>query len=160
MKPILTGLLAVSSLAGMAAAASSPVENSKLFSQSTWLISKEFTLAVEAMPAESYDFKPNPEEMSFGELTIHIAKSNSDAFKDVAGTEALAQPSGTDKKTAIKFLTDSFDKCAKDFAAMPPAQFNKMLDIGEGRQATGSKCSAGPSLTPRSTAARRRCICE
>jgi len=91
----------------------------------------------EAMPAESYDFKPNPEEMSFGELMIHIAKANSDAFADVAGTKALAQPSGTDKETAIKFLTDSFDKCAKDFAAMTPAQFNRMLDIGEGRQATG-----------------------
>jgi hypothetical protein len=29
----------------------------------------------EAMPAESYDFKPNPEEMSFGELMIDIARS-------------------------------------------------------------------------------------
>ena len=89
------------------------------------------------MPAESYHFKPNPEEMSFGELMIHIAQANSEAFANVAGTEALAQPSGTDKKTAIKFLTDSFDKCAKDFATMTPVQFNKMLDIGEGRQATG-----------------------
>jgi hypothetical protein len=26
----------------------------------------------EAMPAESYDFKPNPEEISFGELMIEI----------------------------------------------------------------------------------------
>jgi uncharacterized damage-inducible protein DinB len=139
MKAIFTGLLAVSFLAGMAAADSGPAENDfKALFAKHWQISKEFTLAVaEAMPAESYDFKPNPEEMSFGELMIHIAKSNSDAFADVAGTEALAQPSGTDKKTAIKFLTDSFDKCAKDLAAMPPAQFNKMFDIGEGRQATG-----------------------
>jgi len=29
-----------------------------------WQVAKEFTLAVaEAMPAESYDFKPNPEEL-------------------------------------------------------------------------------------------------
>jgi uncharacterized damage-inducible protein DinB len=138
-KVILTGLLAVSFLAGMAAAASGPAENDfKALFGKHWQISKEFTLAVvEAMPAESYDFKPNPEEMSFGELMIHIAKSNSDAFADVAGTEALAQPSVTDKKTAIKFLADSFDRCAKDFAAMTPAQFNRMLNIGEGRQATG-----------------------
>jgi len=138
-RSILKGLLAVSFLAGMAAAASGPAENDfKALFAKHWQISKEFTLAVaEAMPAESYDFKPNPEEMSFGELMIHIAKANSDAFADVAGTEALAQPSGTDKKTAIKFLTDSFDRCAKDFAAMTPAQFNKMLDIGEGRKATG-----------------------
>jgi len=139
MKAILKGLLAVSFLAGMAVAVSGPAESDfKALFAKHWQISKEFTLAVaEAMPAESYDFKPNPEEMSFGELMIHIAKSNSDAFADVAGTEALARPSGTDKKTAIKFLTDSFDRCAKDFAAMTPAQFNKMLDIGEGRKATG-----------------------
>jgi hypothetical protein len=66
---------------------------------------------------------------------LHIATSNSEAFANAAGTEALAQPSGTDKKTAIKFLSDSFDKCAKDFAAMTPSQLNRMVDIGAGRQA-------------------------
>ena len=39
-----------------------------------WLVAKEFTLAVaEAMPAESYGFKPNPDELSFGQLMMHIA---------------------------------------------------------------------------------------
>ena len=100
MKTILTGLLAALLLVGTVAAASGPAENDfKALFAKHWQISKEFTLAVaEAMPAESYDFKPNPEEMSFGELMIHIAKSNSDAFADVAGNEALAQPSGTDRK--------------------------------------------------------------
>ncbi|MBK5294063.1 MAG: hypothetical protein JJE04_20600 [Acidobacteriia bacterium] len=46
-----------------------------------WQVSKEFTLAVaEAMPAEGYDFKPHPEEMSFGKLMIHIADENSRDF--------------------------------------------------------------------------------
>ena len=32
-----------------------------------WKTARELTLAVaDAMPAENYDFKPNPEEMSFG----------------------------------------------------------------------------------------------
>lgn len=54
-----------------------------------WQISKEFTLAVaEAMPTEYYDFKPNPEEMSFGELMSHIAQSNAEAFANVAETAA------------------------------------------------------------------------
>jgi len=103
-----------------------------------WQISKEFTLAVaEAMPAEYYNFKPNPEEMSFGELMSHIAQSNSEAFADVADIEPLPVPSGYDKKTVIKFLNDSFDWCAKEFAAMTPAQFDRMLNIGEGRHTTG-----------------------
>ncbi len=46
---------------------SPPAENDfKALFAKHWQISKEFTLAeAEAMPAESYDFKPNPEEMSF-----------------------------------------------------------------------------------------------
>jgi hypothetical protein len=39
-----------------------------------WQVSKPFTLNVaNAMPAEFYSFKPNAEEMSFGEQIIHIA---------------------------------------------------------------------------------------
>jgi uncharacterized damage-inducible protein DinB len=132
------GLLFALFLAGTSTA-SDPLENDfKAVFAKHWQISKEFTLAVaEAMPAESYGFKPNPQEMSFGELMIHIAQSNSEAFSRVAGTKELAQPSGNDKQTAIKFLADSFDKCAKDFAAMTPEQFDKMFDISGGRQATG-----------------------
>src|SRR6188768_2928345 len=38
-----------------------------------WQVAKEFTLAVaEAMPADSYDFKPNPEQLTFGRLMTHI----------------------------------------------------------------------------------------
>src|SRR5437016_9614729 len=106
LKAILTGLLAGSFLAGMAAAASGTAENDfKALFAKHWQISKEFTLAVaEAMPAESYDFKPSSEEMSFGELMIHIATSNSEAFANVVGTEALAQPSGTHKRLSSSFL--------------------------------------------------------
>lgn len=42
-----------------------------------WQVSKGFTIAVaEAMPADLYGFKPNPDEMTFGEQMIHIAQSN------------------------------------------------------------------------------------
>ena len=104
-----------------------------------WQTTKAFTLAVaDAMPAESYDFKPNPEEMSFGQLMIHIADANSRFFARAAGTEPLAKPSGADKPTAIKFLTESFDKCAKDLDAMTPEQMGKMVGP-EGRQVQASE---------------------
>lgn len=138
MKSMTMSLMTVL-LVAAGAMASDPLENDfKAVFAKHWQISKEFTLAVaEDMPAENYDFKPNPQEMSFGELMTHIALSNSEAFARVAGTKELAQPSGKDKQTAIKFLADSFDQCAKDFAAMRPEQFDKMFDIPEGRQATG-----------------------
>jgi uncharacterized damage-inducible protein DinB len=97
-----------------------------------WQIAKEFTLAVaEAMPAEGYKFKPNPEELSFGQLMVHIATQNSNSCATATGTKPLAELSNealspeTDKQTAIKFLTISFDKCAKDLDATPPEQWNK-----------------------------------
>ena len=138
MKSIVTGLLAVSLLAGANVPAMAAGNDFRTLFTKHWQISKEFTLAVaDAMPAEYYDFKPNPEEMSFGEMMFHLAKSNSEAFANVADIEPLPAPSGYDKKTVIKFLSDSFEWCAKEFAAMTPAQFDRMINIGEGRQATG-----------------------
>lgn len=58
-----------------------------------WQVAREFTLAVaEAMPAEGYDFKPNAEEMSFGQLMIHIAAQNSDSCASAAGTKPPPSP--------------------------------------------------------------------
>ena len=43
-----------------------------------WKVAKEFTLAVaDAMPAEDYDFKPNPEELSFGRTTLGLTLGSS-----------------------------------------------------------------------------------
>ena len=100
--------------------------DSKAIFAKHWQVAKEFTLAVaEAMPAESYDFKPNPEELSFGRLMTHIAAQNSDSCASATGTKPLAEPAATDRPTAIKFLTETFDKCAKELDAMPPEQLNK-----------------------------------
>jgi uncharacterized damage-inducible protein DinB len=98
-----------------------------------WQVAKEFTLAVaEAMPAEGYDFKPNPDELSFGQLMVHIAARNSDSCATSTGTEpppsmpsSSTNPPPTDKQTAIKLLTISLDKCAKVIDAMSPEHWNK-----------------------------------
>jgi uncharacterized damage-inducible protein DinB len=134
MKATLMGFLCLSFLAGMAAAPNSPAEtDQKALFAKHWQISKEFTLAVaEAMPAEGYDFKPTAEEMGFGQLMVHIAAQNSDSCASATGTQAppsipssSVTPPATNKQTAIKFLTISFDKCTKEIDAMPPEQWNK-----------------------------------
>src|SRR5207249_10954242 len=79
--------------------------DSKAIFAKHWQVAKEFTLAVaEAMPAESYDFKPNPEELSFGRLMTHIAAQNSDSCASATGTKPLAEPAATDRPTAITLL--------------------------------------------------------
>ena len=111
-----------------------------------WQVAKEFTLAVaEAMPADSYGFKPNPEELSFGQLMMHIAAQNSDSCASAAGTEPVAglsseaSPPETDKQTAIKFLTLSFNKCARDLDAMPAEQWNKEVYKVHGKPVLASE---------------------
>jgi uncharacterized damage-inducible protein DinB len=99
-----------------------------------WQVAKEFTLAVaEAMPAESYDFRPNPEELSFGRLMTHIGAQNSDSCASATGSTRVAEPAATDKPTAIKYLTDSFDDCARALEAMPPEQLNNEVYRFEGQ---------------------------
>ena len=42
-----------------------------------WKITGDFTIAVaKAMPAGNYGFKPDPDEMSYGQLMAHIGVSN------------------------------------------------------------------------------------
>jgi uncharacterized damage-inducible protein DinB len=134
MKAILMGFLSLSFLAGMTAAPNSLTETDyKAMFAKHWQIAKEFTMAVaEAMPAEGYDFKPNPEELSFGQLMFHIAAQNSDSCSDAAGTKPLAEldssklvPPATDRQTAIRVLNLAFDKCAREIDGMPSEQWNK-----------------------------------
>jgi uncharacterized damage-inducible protein DinB len=105
-----------------------------------WQTAKEFTLAVaDAMPAEGYDFKPNPEEMSFGRLMIHIADQNSDSCASATGTEPLEAPTATDKHTAIQFLNDTFDKCAREVGALPPEQWTREAYKFQGQPVTAQE---------------------
>jgi len=80
-----------------------------------WKISKQFTLDVaNAMPAESYSFKPNADEMTFGEQMAHIAIANAFRFNQITGVALpfpidLSKPMPSDKKTVMPMLEQSFD---------------------------------------------------
>src|SRR5579859_6436842 len=81
-----------------------------------WKTSGEFTIAVaNAMPADGYTFRPNPEEMSYGQLMAHIAGVNLNACANASGltkpalTPKIAewakdpQKVDVDKDTAVQF---------------------------------------------------------
>ncbi|MDQ2946999.1 MAG: DinB family protein [Acidobacteriota bacterium] len=104
-----------------------------------WKTSGEFTMAVaKAMPAESYDFRPSPEEMTFGQLMAHIAGANLGACANASGLAAPALPPkiaeyrkntklDVDHDTAISFLSDSFDFCNKAVAATTPEHMHTVV---------------------------------
>ena len=100
-----------------------------------WKTSKTFTLAVAAvMPDADYGFKPNPDEMSFGDLMVHIALANASYASRAAGEKnPFTKPATADKATAIKLLTDSYDYCISKVGAINNEDYFKMVGP-EGRQ--------------------------
>jgi len=80
-----------------------------------WSTAKDLTIAVaDAMPADVYNFKPNPEEMSFGEQMVHIANANYNYCTRLTGGKSPFQkPETINKASAMKVLGESFDYCTE-----------------------------------------------
>jgi hypothetical protein len=112
-----------------------------------WKITGDFTIAVaQKMPADSYGFKPVPEELSFGQLMVQIAGANLNACKLASGMTGPAVPEKLaaalkdekltiDKEPAVQFLTDTFEFCNKAVASMTPEKMDAV--VGTTRKMTG-----------------------
>jgi uncharacterized damage-inducible protein DinB len=131
-------LLAPIVFATLAATAQTAPENSVLDVPEfvhDWQISKQFTIDVaNAMPAELYSFKPNPDEMTFGEQMVHIAGSNVYRFHEITGIQPLfpfdpAKEPASDKQSAIKFLEQSFDYVMDVLPKITPEQLKHTWHI-------------------------------
>jgi uncharacterized damage-inducible protein DinB len=112
-----------------------------------WKTSGVFTLEVaEAMPSESYSFKPVPEEMSFGQVMLHIGSANLGACSLASGMKRPEMPADVaqavkenrvdvDKTVAIKYLKQTFAFCDDAVASMTPAKLDAV--VGGNRKMTG-----------------------
>ena len=98
-----------------------------------WVTAKELTIAVaQTMPDADYSFKPNPDEMSFGEQIVHIGGGNYAYCSRAAGGKSpYVKPEKSDKATAMKVLSESFDYCAQTVGAVK--DFDKQVGP-EGKQ--------------------------
>ncbi len=94
-----------------------------------WKVTGDFTIAVaKAMPAADWGFRPNPEEMTFGELIPHIAGANLNACANAANLKrpdipepilkSVAEKRPPDRDLALQFLADSFKFCNDVVAGM------------------------------------------
>lgn len=109
---VIAGLLAVPTFAADEGGATTKFQQEFL---KHWSIAKELTQAVaDAMPADGYSFKPNPEEMSFGEQIVHIANANYNYCTRLTGGKSpFKKPETIDKASAMKVLGESFDYCTE-----------------------------------------------
>ena len=109
--------------------------------QKHWSTAKELTLAVaDAMPPESYDFKPVPAEMSFGEQMIHIAESSYFYCSYIADAKSpYPEPpkdAKVEKAAAMKDLGASFDYCSKVFDGLDETKLSQIHTSGKRSSST------------------------
>jgi uncharacterized damage-inducible protein DinB len=108
--------------------------------QRRWSAKGLAVAVADAMPAESYDFKPVPAEMSFGEQMHHIAQANYGKCAVIADVKSPypESPEGTkvEKAAAVKDLAASFDYCTKILNDFDSAKLFQMRTWGKGSFST------------------------
>src|SRR5271157_2971103 len=98
---------------------------------------KNTVAAVEAMPAEKFNYKPTADQMTFGHLVVHIAETN-----DLLCSKAAAVPAPkvdevkeTDSKDKlVAALKASFDFCSDALAKMDDSKLGETTDGPGGQQ--------------------------
>lgn len=94
--------------------------------------SKNLTAAAEAMPADKYDYKPTPAQMTFGHLVVHVIGSNNILCSKLSGTAApegdkLSDTDGKDKLVAA--LKASFDFCTQAMAKVDDSNLGEQITL-------------------------------
>ena len=103
--------------------------------------------AAELMPPDKYSYKPTDQQMTFGHLIEHIAKSNYFLCEQIGGNKASQQDvkesDGKDKLVAA--LKASFDFCAAALDSTDDSKLADQITMFGGRKAP--KVAAMVALT-------------
>jgi hypothetical protein len=97
---------------------------------------RDLVAAARAMPADRYRYSPGPEQMTFGELVLHVADGNYLFCSPIGSTAAPAVEKlagDGPKDTLVKRLQDSFDFCVHALATLDDAKMSEMLVVGNVR---------------------------
>jgi uncharacterized damage-inducible protein DinB len=99
---------------------------------------KNLVAAVDEMPANKFDYKPTPQQMSFAHLVLHITQSNNylcAKIGDVSAPKAaeLKETDGKDKLLAA--LKSSFDFCTTALEKVDDSKLGDTIQAYGGREA-------------------------
>jgi uncharacterized damage-inducible protein DinB len=108
---------------------------------------KNTVAAVEAMPAEKFNYKPTADQMTFGHLVVHITETNDLLCSKAAAfpppkVDEVKETDSNDKLVAA--LKASFDFCSGALAKMDDSRLAETTEIFPGRQ--GSRAWASMIL--------------
>lgn len=93
--------------------------------------------AITAMPADKFNYKPTPDQMTFGHLVVHIIGSNNGACSKVADVAApkVEEAKETDAKDKLlAAATASFDFCADALGKMDDSKLGDSVEGYGGHQ--------------------------
>ncbi len=103
-----------------AARSTSPVADA--LRQATQRYSRILVAAAEAMPADKYNYRPTPAQMSFAQIQVHLANEGNDVLcGKTAGIDVPQRPAMDTTKTKeqlIARLKETFQFCEQAFAKM------------------------------------------
>jgi hypothetical protein len=105
--------------------------------------SKALIGSAELMPADNYGYHPTPQQMTFGQLIVHIVQTNMALCSLIADTPLTDLPklSDTDRKdTLVRAISESFETCTAALAKVNDTQLGDELTMG-GRK-VGSRAAA------------------
>lgn len=113
-----------------AAPSTNPVTDA--FRMQTARYARIIPAAADLMPAEKYSYKPTPEQMSFGDIVVHLIEANDGLCGLVAGTKAPARAKVTAasaKDSLVAQLKSSFDFCTTSFASLTDATLGQQQSM-------------------------------
>ena len=98
---------------------------------------KNTVAAVEAMPADKFNYKPTADQMTFGHLVAHMIESNNSFCSKAAAVPApkvdeAKETDGKDKLVAA--LKASFDFCGDALGKMDDSKLGEMIEGFGGQQ--------------------------
>ena len=100
---------------------------------------KNTVAAVEAMPADKFNYKPSADQMTFGHLVAHMVETNNLLCSKAAAFPApnATQVKDSDSKdNLVAALKTSFDFCSDALAKMDDSKLGETTEGFGGKQVT------------------------
>src|ERR1041384_7051520 len=135
---LLTALAIVpASLAGQAAAAAAPAPSTTPVADALRNMEQRYSRilvwAAEAMPADKYNFRPTPSQMSFAQLQVHLANEGNDVLcGKTAGVEPpkrTAVDTTATKEQLVARLKETFTFCEQAFAKLDDTKLAEPISM-------------------------------
>jgi len=98
--------------------------------------SKEIIAATVEMPADKFGFKPSAEDMTFAQLSLHVATTNYLYCSRIGGIAEPELPKISDTEPKEKFVERvkaSFDFCTAALAKLDDSTKSEMLTFGDAK---------------------------